>query len=205
MNKIYYKLAGVVVIMILVYNAIYIQKLSEMHSQQSHQFDFTAYADSLFHKGILPEDSIIGLGQLLNKYDQNVDSAFARHGNRLGIGQSAYFMVKDSGKVIQKNNEGLTVLSTEGQMVQLETKFLFGNAIRDASKKVSLSDFKNNKEFNELTEALNTLIREQILPAQLGALKVGDVITYKGAIKLSKRSKPEFSIYPIEIVAAGAR
>lgn len=200
MKKLYLNILYVVILGFLVYNAIYIKKLSEVSKDvKSIEFDFTAYADSLYYQGIMKSTDPIKLSLLTNAYDQNVDSAFVKYGNRLGIGNTAFFMVTDNGKVLSKTEEGFKVLASDGTIILLQTKFLFGNAIRDASKLVKLTDFKNNKEFNQVSEALNTLIREKVLPMQSAAVQMGSNIWFTGAIKLSKKSQLERVIYPIEI------
>jgi predicted lipoprotein len=46
--------------------------------------------------------------------------------------------------------------------LEIDTKFIFGNAIRDASGLVKLTDFKTTAEFNKISESLNTIIREKL-------------------------------------------
>jgi hypothetical protein len=205
MKKLYVTILCVILVGFLGYKAIYFKKLSEVSKPGSTSaFDFTAYADSLYYQGIMKSSVPIPLSQLMDNYDHNVDSAFAKYGNRLGIGNTAFFMVSDSGKVLDKTEEGFKVLASDGSILYLQTKFLFGNAIRDASKLVKLTDFKNNKEFNKVSEALNTLIREKVLPKQSAEVQKGSNIWFRGAIKLSKKSKLEQVIYPIEIKSGKA-
>ena len=81
----------------------------------------------------------------------------------------------------------------------VDTEFIFGNAIRDASRLVKLTDFKTNAEFNALSEALNSIIREKAIPEDLEELRHGDEVTVNGAIKLSKNEDLTVRIVPIKI------
>lgn len=201
MKKLYSNIFLVFIIGFLGYNSLYFKKLNEMSKVGSAKFNFAIFADSLYKQGILKQTHSVELSQLLSEYEKNIDTTFSKFGNRLGIGNSAFFMVNGMGKVIEKNENGIKILTNEGVTVELETKFLFGNAIRDASKLVKLTDFKSNKEFNTLSEALNTIIREKAIPAQTENIKTGDAVSFRGAIKLSKKTKLALVIYPVEIKA----
>ena len=191
----------IVILLILGYNSVYFKKLSEVRNQKQSSFDFKTFADSLYYQGILKTNHAVELSQLMVLAQSNPDSAFKAYGNRLGIGNSAYFMVKGSGKVIEKHGDGLKVVTDTNTVFFVDTKYIFGNAIRDASGLVKLTDFKTNADFNKLSEALNTIIREKAIPEDLKSINIGDEITVSGATKLSKaQDKPqELSILPVKI------
>ncbi|RYU97351.1 DUF2291 family protein [Emticicia agri] len=191
----------IVILLVLGYNSIYFKKLSEVRNQQQTSFDFKTFADSLYYQGILKSNNAVELSQLSALVQSNPDSAFKAYGNRLGIGNSAYFMVKGEGKVIEKQASGLKVVTDTHTILMVDTKYIFGNAIRDASGLVKLTDFKTNADFNKLSEALNNVIREKAIPEDLKAINVGDKITLSGATKLSKTQDKSttLSILPIRI------
>ena len=196
------KIIVIVLGLILAYNSIYIKKLSEVRNQKQSSFDFKAFADSLYYKGILTNNRAVEVSRLIASTQSNHDSAFKAYGNRLGIGNSAYFMVKAEGKVLEKTNSGLKVLTANNTTLLVDTKYIFGNAIRDASGLVKLTDFKTNAEFNKLSEALNNIIREKAIPEDLKTINVGDAIMVSGATKLSKGQNQmlELTILPTHIV-----
>lgn len=191
----------VVILLILGYNSIYIKKLSEVQNQKQSGFDFGAYADSLYYRGSIRVIDAVKLSQLLASVQSNPDSAFKTYGNRLGIGNSAYFMVRSEGKVLEKQESGIKMLADDNTVLNVDTKYIFGNAIRDASGMVKLTDFKTNTDFNKVSEALNTLIRETAIPNHLKDITVGDKINVTGAIKLSKTldKSTALSILPVNI------
>jgi predicted lipoprotein len=189
----------VILIAFLGYNSVYFQKLSTHKNQKNVTFDFNLFADSLYFKGILTNTKAIDLNELLVQIKENSDSAFKTHGNRLGIGNSAFFMVKSQGKVSKIDNGQLTIAALNGSFINLETKYIFGNAIRDASGLVKLTDFKTNADFNKVSEALNTVIREKVLPKNISKIKIGDEISFTGALKLSKKEVLGLVILPVFI------
>jgi hypothetical protein len=194
------KILTIAVIAILGYNSVYFKKLSEVKNQKNASFDFNNFADSLYFKGIMKSERVIDLDQLLTQIKSNPDSTFKTYGNRLGIGNSAFFMVKTSGKVAKMTDGKIEITTKNGELISIETKYVFGNAIRDASGLVKLTDFKTNADFNKVSEALNTLIREKVMPSVVQKIKAGDKINVTGALKLSKKDALNLEILPVLMV-----
>ncbi len=189
----------IILIAILAFNSVYFEKLSELADSETSEFNFGAYADSLYNQGILKNDEAVNLEVLLNELKTDKDLTFKNYGNRLGIGSSAFFMTKIEGEVIAKTELGLKVRTPSKQVVEVDTKFIFGNAIRDASQLVQLTDFKTNAEFNALSEALNEIIREKEIPAQLEKINQGDHVSVTGALKLSKNQELPIQLLPVKL------
>jgi predicted lipoprotein len=193
------KIVIIIIIGLFGYNSVYFKKLSELNNNAIQKFDFTKYTDSLYHQGILKNDTIINLNALLSELSTNKEAAFNKYGNKLSIGNSAHFMVKISGEIAAKTNEGFTLKTDNGQNYSIDSKFIFGNAIRDASKLVKLTDFKTNTEFNQISESLNKLVREDVLPKKLKDINVGDKIIGKGVISQSKKENLPIKITLVDI------
>ncbi|NBA85215.1 DUF2291 family protein [Emticicia sp. CRIBPO] len=201
MNKIYRYIIAAVLVLFLGYKSIYFKKLSEVKQLDKSGFDYDAYADTLYNKGILSEDMGVGLDELMFMIQTKPDSAFSIYGNRLGIGNSAYFMVKGNGRISAVQDGSLKILTEKGESVTLDSKYIFGNDLRDASRLVKLTDFKTNAEFNKVSEALNTLVREKVIAPTVQRLREGDKISFMGALKLNRKhlSDIEFMIIPAQI------
>ncbi len=201
MKKSYLYTILAILLGVLLYHSVYFEKLSKRNSQKNAKFDFNTFADSLYYNGILKSTQAIEINQLLALTKVNADSAFKTYGNRLGIGESAYFMVNAIGKIIEKNEGELKVTTQNGTTLIIDTKYIFGNAIRDASGLVKLTDFKTNADFNKVSEALNTVIREKAIPENLNNIINGDIIRVTGAIKLKKgkTNNQILNILPIKI------
>ena len=183
------------------FHSVYFEKLSEVRARAGKDFDFEAFADSLYYRGMLTNEDQLELSDLLAAIQANAQDAFERYGNRLGIGNSAYFMVRCRGEVTEIGPDAIRLSSPETGAVSINTRYIFGNALRDASGLVSLTDFKTNAAFNRVSEALNTLIRTEVIPPIVEELTPGDSIAVTGAIKLSKKdlNDPELIITPVKI------
>lgn len=201
MKKKYAYILAILILVFLGYKSVYFKKLSVVKEAKKENFDFKAYADSIYYKGILKSKKDISLTDLISLVQSNPEIAFKKHGNRLGIGDSAYFMVKSTGKIIAIKDGIYTIADEKNGIVYIDTKYIFGNAIRDASGLVKLTDFKTNAEFNKVSESLNDIIRNEVLPKAISKIHIGDSISFTGAIKLNKKQSlfKDITIIPSKI------
>ena len=202
MKKIYKYGILVITFAFLGYNSVYFKKLSEIQSQDKVEIDYNAYADSLYYKGMFESNHAVELSDLLSAIRSDPEHAFTEFGNRLGIGNSAYFLVKCQGTISAMHSDGFQITMVNGEIIDINTKYIFGNALRDASGLVKLTDFKTNSEFNRVSEALNTLIRTTILPPVLEQLNNGEPVRIIGDMKLNKKEldNPDLEITPSQII-----
>lgn len=187
MKKKYVYILAFLIIAFLGYNSVYFKKLSDVKKAQKESFDFKTYADSIYYKGILKSKKTIDLTTLIASVKSDQQAAFKNYGNRLGIGNSAYFMIKSTGKILDIKDGIYTIADEKNGIIFIDTKYIFGNALRDASGLVKLTDFKTNAQFNTVSESLNDIVRNEVVPKETKNVKIGDSISFSGAIKLSKK------------------
>lgn len=202
MRKIYKYGLLIIALAFLGYHSVYFEKLSEVRAREAAEFDFQSFADSLYYEGMLKNDLAVELSVLLAAIQTDAEGAFEQYGNRLGIGNSAYFMVTCSGEIAAITGEAIRLATEDAEDVSINTKYIFGNALRDASGLVKLTDFKTNAEFNRVSEALNALVRTKVIPPIVAQLQAGDRIEVVGAIKLHKKEldDPDVVITPAQII-----
>ncbi|TDD93481.1 DUF2291 family protein [Flavobacterium cellulosilyticum] len=186
MKKIYIYILVILIVALLGYKSVYFKKLSAVKNAQKENFDFKAFVDSIYFKGILKSKKNIALTDLISLVQTNSEMAFKEHGNRLGIGNSAFFMIESTGKIFDIKDGVYTIADKKNGIIYIDTKYIFGNAIRDASGLVKLTDFKTNSQFNKVSESLNDIIRNEVIPKAIKTIKIGDSIAFSGAIKLRK-------------------
>ncbi|MFM1878025.1 MAG: hypothetical protein RLZZ241_891 [Bacteroidota bacterium] len=186
------------IIGLLGYNSVFLETLSSRKQKASVALNFETLADSLYYRGILPKSPGVAWSVLQDSIAANPEAAFSQYGNRLGIGNSAYFMIQASGTIESITETSIALISDDSSTLRLETRYIFGNAIRDASRLVALTDFKTTSEFNSLSEALNRLIRNKVIPEAITGLQPGDQISVTGAVKLNRsESVPQnISVFP---------
>ena len=191
------KIIGLILVLVLAYNAVYFEKLSERNVRSLGTRNDQLKIDSIIQIGVLKNTLLTDEKELIKEINEGFQVAKQKLGNRLGIGESAYFLVKGSSQIRAIHSD--EILLTNGSTIV--TQYIFGNEVRDASRMVSLSDFKSQKDLNSLTEALNTYLREKKIPQEIKNLQVGDHIQFIGACEVNPLDLPIHSlmIYPVEI------
>lgn len=176
----------------IVYNSIYIRKLSDVSAGNSiHKFDAAAYAELYWEKEIIPAiTNAIDLSELLTQLNQNPQLAFREHSHALGIGNIRYFLVKGKGRVISVNENDVTLaidLEPDQVHIQLVTEFVYGNAVRDAVGKIDLNEFTNTMNLNNVSAEINKRIRQLIIPAFVEKVQKNSIVNFAGAIELNQK------------------
>lgn len=178
---------AIIILAIAVYNSIYVQSLEEKLAENKVVlFDANAYVNKIWNNELLPVfNESTNLISLLDQLKKDPKNTFKNKAQALGIGNIGYFKVKGTGTVLQVK-ENNVLLKVENQIVEIETEFIFGNAIRDASGLIKINDYKETSDFNSISEAINNKIREEVIPDFKRKVKKGDVLAFTGAIELNK-------------------
>ena len=134
-----------VVFALLAYKSIYLKKLSEVKSNTTEKFDATAFTKKLWEEKLPAKlDSAIELTTLIKAIAADPNTSFEKYTNTMAVGNYRYAMVKAEAKVIQVNDDDLLLqlpFADSLLSVKVATEFVYGNAIRDASKLLQVKDF----------------------------------------------------------------
>ena len=178
------------ILLLVLYCSITISKLSVIKASTNHHFDAVNYTQTLWTKRIPGKiDSAIELSTLIAELDKDKEKALNKYTNSLGIGNYRYVFVKAKVKVIAVEEDELKVQFANGSSVTeaiIATEYIYGNAVRDASFLVDVKDFSNTADLNAISEEMNSIIRNQIIPSFKNKIKKGDVINLVAAIELNK-------------------
>lgn len=200
-RKIVKYLLVVIVIGLVAYKSVFIIKLSELQTIEPKAFDAPAYVQHLW-EGRLPArlDSALTLDALQTALKNNPAQTFSNYLNSISIGNVKYGLVKITGKVLAVNEDEVWVLTGSGDKqhtVKIATEYVYGNAIRDASRLVNIKDFVNTSDLNKISEAMNRRVRTNVLPAFKSAVQKNDSVTCTGAIELNQE---HYSLDDLEII-----
>lgn len=200
-----YGISAVLLLLVLI-NSIYIRRLSDIKAEKSdNEFDASVYAREYWEKEIVPAVSrAIEFPELMNLIEQDPDQAFSNYSHALGIGNIRYFMVKGEGKVVSVNENDVTLSvpsENEQTQVQLETEFIYGNAVRDAVGGINLNEFTNTMNLNKVSSEINKIIRQQIIPPFIKQVEKNDNVKFAGAIELNQKylDLKSIEIIPVSI------
>lgn len=200
-RKIVKYLLLVLIVGLLAYNSVYIKKLSEVQTKEATAFDAASFAEKLWVTQLPARlDSAVALGDLQSTIKTNPALAFETWFNSMSIGNVRYGLVKIAGKVLAVNEDDVTVLAgnaADPLTIKITTEYVYGNAIRDASRLVDIRDFVNTTDLNNVSEELNKRVRTRVLPAFKERVKKADSITCTGAIELNQA---HYSLSDLEII-----
>ena len=84
---------------------------------------------------------------------------------------------------------------------KLATEFIYGNAVRDASRLVQVKDYPNTTDLNSISEALNKIVRTEVLPVFKPSIKKGNNVSVVAAVELNKEHIhwKELELQPLRI------
>jgi predicted lipoprotein len=187
----------------ILYHSVYFEKLSAVRAAAANEatFDAAAYARTFWNDALpaqLPE--AVNLSELMVQLESEPEQAFAAHSHALGIGNIRYFLVQGEGEVSSVSDNHVTIRFDQGS-VQLETEFVYGNAVRDAAGTIDISDFSNTMDLNRVSEEVNRIIRTDVIPPFREKVKEGDQIAFAGALELNQKylQLEELEIIPVSL------
>jgi predicted lipoprotein len=172
------------------YNSIYIRKLSDVQNAvKAETFDAKAYAQN-FLKDTLPAhpDKAIDLPLLSQTLTNDAAKGFS-WSHAQNNGNNRFFLVKASGRITKIDSE-YVYLDVQGvsQKVILAIRYIIGTAARDGSGLISVDEFTTTMDLNTVSEELNRLIRNELIPPFIAAAKPGQEIQFTGGLELQRNS-----------------
>ena len=188
---------------LLLYNAVYFKKISEMQvSKIETVFDAKAYAKTyLLEKIPAAKKEAVAVENLLSVLNKDSKKAFTDFSHFQNEGDTKYFFVKGEGKITAIDEEFVTIKNSAGTEVNLAIQYIVGNTSRDCSGIISIDDFSNTMDLNNVSEEINKLIKSEIVTPFTAKVQKGDSISFLGGIELSQ-SNPKtdkMEIVPLQL------
>lgn len=180
----------VAVLGLSVYNAIFIKKLDEIKTEKSNSvFNAKTFASNFMATKVetLPA---IKATVFLDEAKVDPKNYAESKGNKLGISYDYYFIIEGNATVLSVEEEDVLIALTNQNQDKLKiaTDFIFGNAIREGAKVANIGDFQNTMDYNNISVELNTIVREKIVPKFIKNINAGDIIYFKGAVKINTKN-----------------
>lgn len=191
----------VVLLLVLGYFSVEIRPLDEVRAA-TEEFDATKYAQNFVEKRLPSSFSnAIPLNDLVTELKSDKEAAFEQWSHAIAVGNIGYFLVTTSGSVSEITNDEVVLANPDGLTARLQTEFIFGNAIRDASDLVDNKEFQNTSDLNAIAAEVNNIIRQEILPPFKSKVKVGDSVTVIGAVEMNRKFPPlnDIEIQPVQL------
>lgn len=200
-NKLLKYILLIAVIALVGYKSVYFKKLSDVKQTTAQKFDANTFSQKLWkEKFVTKIDSAIELAALVTLMQSNVDKALDQYANAMAIGNYRYSLVKVTGVVtaINEDDVAIEIPTTNGTMnATIATEFIYGNAIRDASKLIDVKDFTNSTDLSNISEALNSIVKKEVLPSFKSSVKKGSKLELVAAIEINKE---HIKLYQLELI-----
>lgn len=195
MNKIIQYGLIVLATLLILFFSLDIQQLDVYNASHSDIAEDAGQYAERFWRTDLPGciDDALELDRFFQMLNTDPQEAFA-YGHQLGISQTHYFVVKGSGTIASVEDEYLLINASIPLPIQIATAFIFGNAVRDGSGKVNIDDFLNMTEFNDVSIAINQLVKDSVVTALKASAKPGMGISFAGAVEISEEDFPPEAI-----------
>ncbi len=191
----------VVILGLALYNSVSIEALDEVKkSQNDLVFDAKTYANDFMNDEI---ESLAALNatEFIKSIGADLKTYSIENGKKLGISDEYNFIIEDEATISEIEEEFVLVTIDNGKQLRLATDFIFGNAIRDGSAMAQIGDYQNTMDFNSISVELNNIVRETIIPPFKEKAEIGDIVHFKGAVKLdvTKPITNDLKVIPIQI------
>ncbi|MBC6998042.1 DUF2291 family protein [Cytophaga sp. FL35] len=195
------KILLTLVVLILAYFSVEIRPMDAVDIANK-DFDATNYAKNFVYN-VLPTsfEKAVPLQELVAQLKTDEEVAFDKWSNAIAVGNIGYFMVRMSGSVKEITEDEVVLVTSENINVRLQTEFVYGNAIRDASGLVDNKKFQNTSDLNAIANAVNNIIRQEILPPFKSKVKLGDSVLVIGAVEMNRKFPPlnDFEVQPVQL------
>jgi predicted lipoprotein len=191
-NKAIKYLLSILLIAFLGYKSMYFRKLDDVKTESSaNVFNAGTFARSFYDNKLLQSvDSAVDLSTLISLLRSEPEQAFKQYSRALAIGNIRYFLVRGEGTITSIGDDAVALELNSRSIkanVNIATEFVYGNAIRDASGLLNLNDFSNTADFNSISENINNIIRNEVLPPFVAKAKPGTSVKFAGAIELNQK------------------
>lgn len=201
MRKTIKYLAWALAVIVVLVCSIRIEKLDAYQAAKSiNTFTSSDYASELW-KNQMPAliQDAPQIVALIEELETNKQKAFEDYGRKLGISKTWYFLAKGEGIVDSVEEEFLWVSMGDHVQIQVATSFIFGNAVRDASGGADIDDFVNMTDFNNVSVALNKLVKNEVVSNLKNSVQAGMKIELAGAFEINEEKVNTNSIRVIPV------
>ncbi len=184
---------------LLLYNSVYFKRLDEVKAESRGQiFNAQECAEGFWNKLLLRADKATDAELLLKLFRTDMQEAVEKYSRTLGVADVHFYMIQGVGRVaaIQDDCVILSLTESEGD-IAIVTDYILGNAIRDASGLVDVSDFPSTMYFNSISSEINKIVSTTVVPLFLEKVEVGGKVRFVGACEVPE-DKPEIS--PLKVV-----
>ena len=165
-------------------------------------FNATAYVETFWTGPLLKATTeAVDATELLTALKTDRNATATRLGHRLGLSGHTSYFVSGRGEITSITDDTVVITLPVGATATIEIGPVFGNAIRDGSGLLNVSDFPNAQDFNGLSAEINQRVETEIFPALQAQASVGKTVHFAGGVEISDSASDltTFTVVPVVI------
>jgi predicted lipoprotein len=198
MKKMYKYIIAAVAVSAVAYFSVSFENLEEVKERQrAVTFNAAEYARDLWDNrlnGVL--DNAVDAEKLIELFNTNMSAAIEKYGRTPGVSRVYAYLLKGEGKILTIGEDFLEISIKEPWTkpdIRIITGFYIpGNAVRDASGLVDVSEFSDTMKFNEISSEINKIVVKKVIRPFLDKNpQAGDTIGFIGATQVAQDAAEE--------------
>lgn len=201
-----YSLAAAILVFLLS-QSVYFEDLEAVREQRSKEaFNAAQYARD-FWLNRLPDvlDEAVDGKELIELFKTDMAQAVERYGKAPGVSRVYAYLLRGQGTILATDGDGLKMSLDERRSdpdVVIETGlYIPGNAVRDASGLVDVSNFSDTMKFNEIGSEINKVIVKEVIRPFLAAKPVvGGTVKFLGAAQVAQDAFEGGALQSVRVV-----
>jgi predicted lipoprotein len=207
MKKVGKYILTVSVLAFLLHRGIYIENLQDVRQQRRREaFNAADYARDFWDNrlpGVL--DQAVDMKTLIKLLRTDMARAIERYGKAPGVSRVYAYLVKGEGTILAIGENGLEVSIEEPHTkpdVLIETgSYIPGNAVRDASGLVDVSEFSDTMKFNDTSGEINKIVVRDVTKPFLDKSPCpGKTVSFIGATRIAQDAVEKKGLQTIKII-----
>jgi predicted lipoprotein len=160
-----------------------------------------AFLDRFWNDRLLPTGlQAVDAVELLTALRQDSAATAKQYGHRLGLSSTTSYFFSGTGRISDITPSSVSIaLGDDPTAADLVIEFgpVFGNAIRDGSGLLDVSDFPNSRDFNALSDEFNRRVEERVFPALQAGAVLGATVRFIGAAEITH---PATNLQPLRMI-----
>lgn len=198
MKKVYKYIIAAAIISVVAYFSVSFEDLEEIKERQrAVTFNAAEYARDFWDnqlKSVL--DKAVDAEELIELFNTNMAEAVEKYGRTPGVSRVYAYLLKGEGKILTIGEDFLDISIKEPLTIPdiriISGFYIPGNAVRDASGLVDVSEFSDTMKFNEIGSEINKIVvREVIRPFLDKNPRAGDTVGFIGATQIASDAAEE--------------
>ena len=207
MKKVCKYAVAAAMIAFLGYSSVSFKNLDDVKEQRRREtFNAAQYARDFWdHQLFRVLDQAIDIKELIALFNSNMSEAIKRYGKAPGVSRIYAYLIKGKGTILTIGEDFLEV-GIEDTQINPDIKiaigfYIPGNAVRDASGLIDVSEFSDTMKFNEISGEINKIIvKELIQPFLDKKPQTGNTISFLGATQVTQDAAEEKQLQLLEVV-----